>query len=96
MFNNGFLVEYFDGPNFADKVHFNHLSIDGHHEQVRPSVRGVFTTSDLHSRWKVMQKEYNKAFTIFSPGITMTALLNLKCMSFIGKDWKMMNQWPNR
>jgi hypothetical protein len=49
-----------DGPAFADKVHFNHPIIGGHLEQVQPSKHGVlFTSSELHSLWKEIQKEYD-------------------------------------
>ncbi len=64
-FNNGFPVNSVDGPTFSNKMHFNHPSIDGHHEQVQPSLHGMFTSSDLRSLWKKIQKEYDKVFTNF-------------------------------
>ena len=64
-FNNGFAVNSVDGPTFADKVHFNHPIIDGHHDRVQPNQHGTFTSYELRSLWKEMQKEYDKVFTNF-------------------------------
>jgi hypothetical protein len=64
-FNNGFAINSVDGATFADEIHFNHPIIDGLYERVQPSEHGVFTSSELHSLWKVMQKEYDKIFTNF-------------------------------
>lgn len=63
---NGFPVDSVDRTTFADKVHFNHLSIDSHHDQVKPSLHGRFTSSELHALWKEIQKEYDKVLTIFN------------------------------
>jgi hypothetical protein len=35
-FNNGFPVNSIHGPTFADKLHFNHVTIDNYHEGVNP------------------------------------------------------------
>jgi hypothetical protein len=64
-FNKGFPVDSIDGALFADKLHFNHPIIDAHHEPIRPSQRGVFSSSDLHSLWKEIQKEYEKVMQNF-------------------------------
>jgi hypothetical protein len=64
-FNKGFPVDSVDGALFADKLHFNHPTIDAHHEPIRPSQCGVFSSSDLHSLWKEIQKEYEKVMQNF-------------------------------
>jgi hypothetical protein len=73
-FNNGFPVNSIDGPTFADKLHFNHGTIDNYHEEVNPSQHGVFSSSELQSLWKEIQKEYDKVITNFKKaGITTAA-----------------------
>jgi len=68
-FHNGFLVDSIDGPLFANKVHFSHPAIDGHPKTVDPSQRSTFSSSDLNSFWKEIQKEYEKVFINFKkPG----------------------------
>jgi hypothetical protein len=48
-----------------NKVHFSHPTIDGHPETVDPSQRSTFSSSDLNSLWKEIQKEYEKVFIYF-------------------------------
>jgi hypothetical protein len=64
-FNNGFPADCIDGPTFADTLHFRHPTIDNHHEQVNPALHGVFSSSDLVSLWKEIQKEYERVFMNF-------------------------------
>jgi len=64
-FNNGFPVNSLDGPFFADTMHFNHPTIDSHHESVNPRIRAVFSSTDLVAMWKEIQKEYERVFTNF-------------------------------
>jgi len=64
-FNNGFPADSIDGPTFADTLHFRHPTIDNHREQVNPASRGIFSSSDLVSLWKEIQKEYERVFTNF-------------------------------
>jgi hypothetical protein len=64
-FNNGSPVDSVDGTLIADKVHFSHRSRDTHTEPVVPSQHGTFSSSDLNSLWKEIQKEYEKVFNNF-------------------------------
>ncbi len=64
-FNRGFPNNSVDGPLFADKVHFDHPSIANFHETIQPSQHGEFSSSDLRSMWREMQKEYEKVFLNF-------------------------------
>jgi hypothetical protein len=63
-FNTGFPIDYIDGPPFANKFHFCHPTIDGHPETVDPSQQSTFSSSELYSLWKEIQKEYEKLYKI--------------------------------
>jgi hypothetical protein len=64
-FNAGFPVGSIDGPLWANKVHFHHPLIANYDPQVHPEDHGTFSSSDLRSMWKELQKEYDRVFTNF-------------------------------
>ncbi len=65
-FNEGFPEDSLDGPVFADKVHFMHLSIQEHHETVNPAIHGTFTSEELHKMWKEIQRDYDRVMVNFT------------------------------
>ncbi len=90
-FNNGFPVNSIDGPTFTDKLHFNDITIDNYHEGVNPSQFRVFSSSELWSLWKEIQKEYDKVITNFkksgnhNSSFTKTAM-NVYRTELLGED----------
>jgi hypothetical protein len=65
-FNDGFPEGSVDGKVFADKVHFLHPSIEGHHETVNPVVHGNFSSQELCNMWKDIQSDYDKVMINFT------------------------------
>jgi hypothetical protein len=65
QFSKGFPVDSVDGAMFADKLHFNRPTIDAHHEPISPRQCCLFYSSNLHSLWKEIQKEYEKVIQNF-------------------------------
>jgi hypothetical protein len=65
-FNDGFPEGSVDGKVFADKVHFLHPSIEGHHETVNPAVHGNFSSEELRKMWKDIQSNYDKVMINFT------------------------------
>jgi hypothetical protein len=65
-FNDGFPEGSVDGKVFADKVHFLHPTIEGHHEIVNPVVHGNFSSEELCKMWKAIQSDYDKVMINFT------------------------------
>jgi hypothetical protein len=64
-FKNSFVVKSVDENLWEDKLHFKHHFIRNYHETVSLETYRMFSSTELQSMWRELQKEYDKVFTNF-------------------------------